>query len=397
MPKRTNYNTFSIDDIDPEFIKANGTETDKTTMKTKTLTAFEISATTEDAKFTQFLNSQKATTHKTYASYLRQLSEFTNGESGTQMLKEHKDWKRKLFEFRQYLLNKKYSSNYAESATGMVRGYFSFWDKPLQFSRTERIKLRKRSRTTSDFSFDQATLAKMRLVGTTRTRCYLSLGKAFGLRAEDFTHRLNFGMFRKLNLNQPAPIFVAKITTTKEDCPAFLYLDQDAINDLKPFLAEMKSKPDSARVWKARKEDLSKMLQRLAVKAEIDAHGDKIRWHGLRAFLFNSLCRVMSTEKSKQITGKQLSESAYLNEKDLLEDYAKVMPLIAYDTNHIKEKINELVQSLTEKDALIKQQTEEINTLRMRLNENNSTMSKLLNLPTIAREMKKAKEKVLID
>jgi hypothetical protein len=308
-----------------------------------------------DAKFSQFLRSQKPTTRKTYESYLRRLNEFTKGESGAQMIKESKEWKRKLFEFRQYLLDKKYSSNYAESCTGMVRGFFSFFDKPLQFSRTERIKLRKRSRSTSDFNFDQTTLAKMRLVGTTRTRAYLSLGKAFGLRAEDFTHRLNFGIFRKLDLDQPAPIFVAKIQTTKEDCPAFLYLDEDAINDLKPFLEENKAKPDSARIWKARKEDLNKMVQRLASRAEIDSHGGKIRWHGLRAFLFNSLCRVMSTEKSKQITGKQLSESAYLNEKDLAIDYAKVMPLIAYDTNHVKEKVSELEEEVKEKDARIRE------------------------------------------
>ena len=134
----------------------------------------------EDTKFSQFLKSQKATTRKTYSSYLKRLGEFTNNESGSEMLKESKEWKRRLFEFRQWLLTKKYSSNYAESCTGMVRGFFGFFDRPLQFSRAERIKLRKRSRTTNDFSFDQATLAKMRLVGTVRTRAYLSLGKAFG-------------------------------------------------------------------------------------------------------------------------------------------------------------------------------------------------------------------------
>ena len=349
-----------------------------------------------DTKFTQFLNSQKATTRKTYASYLRQLSEFTNGETGSKMLLEHKEWKRKLFEFRQYLLTKKYSSNYAESCTGMVRGFFGFFDHPLQFSRTERIKLRKRSRTTSDFSFDQTTLAKMRLVGTVRTRAYLSLGKAFGLRAEDFTYRLNLGMLRRLDLTQPAPIFVAKIQTCKEDCPAFLYLDQDAINDLKPFLAEMKSKPDNARIWKARKEDLSKMVQRLASKAEIDSHGDKIRWHGLRAYLFNSLCRVISTEKAKQVCGKTLSESAYLNEKDLLEDYAKVMPLTAYDSNHIKEKVSELTQNLDEKDALIKQQQQEINALKTQLAQNGNIVKILAKREAMTKGINETEDDIIL-
>jgi uncharacterized coiled-coil protein SlyX len=161
----------------------------------------------------------------------------------------------------------------------------------------------------------------------------------------------------------------------------------------------MKSKPDSTRIWKARKEDLSKMVQRLASKAEIDAHGDKIRWHGLRAYLFNSLCRVVSTEKAKQVVGKQLSESAYLNEKDLLEDYAKVMPLTAYDTNHVKEKVNELSQSLTEKDALIKQQQIEINALKLKLSENNNTMNKMdARLTTLEEiERKKPEKKTVWD
>jgi hypothetical protein len=60
----------------------------------------------EDAKFQQFLKSQKKTTRRTYESYLR-MSEFTNNESGSQLLRESKEWKRRIFEFRQWLLDKK--------------------------------------------------------------------------------------------------------------------------------------------------------------------------------------------------------------------------------------------------------------------------------------------------
>lgn len=103
-----------------------------------------------DPEFAKFLAVQKKSTRFTYTSYLRRLREFTP-ESGSEMLRNRKEWLTKIFTFGQWLEEKGYSGTCVQSCQGCVRGFFSSNRKPLEFTKSERKKLRDKSRSTEDF------------------------------------------------------------------------------------------------------------------------------------------------------------------------------------------------------------------------------------------------------
>ena len=355
MPKGQSLSNNLKKDLDPEFINAKATETEKTTMKAKAETRqpFEISATPEDPEITEFLQAQKRNTRNTYSTYVKRITEFSH-ESGKEILANREQWERKIFAFDNWLKEKSYSPNYCESVTGCLRGFFSYWRKPLNLTSTERKRLRKRTRTTEDYFLSTEDLAKMYLCGTTKNRYVCAVGKSIGLRAEDFS-KLTYGQFRTLDLNVEAPVFLGEIQTEKEGVKAFCYLDKDAIESVKALLEQSTKQPDQKQIWTARSEDLSPLLRRLADKANINYGQKKLRFHCMRKFLYDNLNRTMSTDKAKQIIGKQISESAYLNPESLKEDFRNAMHYLAFNGNGIKTKVSELEQKLLEKDALIKQ------------------------------------------
>ena len=85
----------------------------------------------------------------------------------------------------------------------------------------------------------------------------------------------------------------------------------------------------------------------------------------------------MSTEKAKQIIGKQISEGAYLNPESLKEDYKNAMHYTAFNGNGVKQKVTDLEQKLLEKDALIRQLQ---NQLAQTQNQTEQTSRELYNL-----------------
>jgi hypothetical protein len=323
-----------------------------------------------DSEITEFLNAQKKSTRNTYTTYFKRITEFSH-ETGKEILANREQWERKIFALDNWLREKTYSPNYCESVTGCLRGYFSYYRKPLNLTSTERKKLRKRSRTTEDLYLDSDILGKLYLVGTVKARYVVAVGKSIGLRAEDFS-KLTYGQFRSTDLNAEAPVFLGEIQTEKEAVKAFCYLDRDAIESVKALLEVNKDKPDSKQIWTARSEDLSPLLRRLADKAKIQYGQKRIRFHCLRKFLSDNLSRVMSESKWKQIIGKQISESAYCSPQTLREDFKEAMKYLEFNGHILKGKVSNLEQQLAEKDALIKQQAQKIASLE----SNNGIMRK---------------------
>jgi integrase len=320
--------------------------------KLKTIEPIEISL-SEDNEITEFLNAQSKNTKATYSTYMKRICEFSK-VSGKQLLSEHKQYEHKIFAFQNWLIQKGYSPNYIESCLGCLRGFFSYYRKPLMLTSLERKKIRRRRRTTEDFNYDSETLYKMWLCGSTKMRYVIAMAKSIGLRAEDFS-KITYGKLRSLDLNAELPIFLGEIETEKEDVKAYCFLDKDAVESIKALLETNKDKRDSKEVWSARSDDLSQAVKRLADKAKINYGSKRIRFHGFRKFLFDALNRVMSIEKAKMIIGKQTSEEAYLSIETLRESFKEVQSLIAFNGNGVKHKVNELEQQLLEKDALIQQ------------------------------------------
>lgn len=307
---------------------------------------------TEDTKIAEFLNHQKKSTRNTYTSMFRRLKEFCN-VSGEEMLAEPSLWKKKLFEFQSYLLEHGYSEYYAQTATSMIRGFFDYHDRRLDFNRADRKRLSERNRKTEDYLFDKSDISRMAMHGNLREKYVLLVGKSIGLRAGDFVN-ITYGKLRGLKYDNGAPVFIGETVTQKERVKAYPFLDTDAVEIVKAVLEANKDKPNDEHILmtKSKKKhntyqkmqdaELSYILQSLARKAKIEHGSKRIRFHCLRKYLSDRLSSVMSESKWKQIVGKKISEGAYISADSLREDYAKAMPNIAISNTTTNDKVSEL-------------------------------------------------------
>ncbi len=306
----------------------------------------------EDKVISDYLSVQSKHTKRTYSTYMKRLLEFTN-QNGKQILAESEQWRKRIFEFYTWLKAKGYSSGYCQSTTAMVRSFFGFYDKPLNLRKFDARKLSRGERVTTDYKFDKATLQKMidPILGTTLLQRYVcAVGKSFGLRSEEFVE-FHYSDFRKLNLDNDAPIYVGRIFTKKEGVYANAFLDSDSIPIVKALLEQNRNKKDSDKVYSGRAQDLSPILRRLASKVGIKTN-ERIRFHCLRAYLCNCLGSVCSESTWKTIVGKKCHEDAYINNPEKLrEAYVRAMNQIS--VSHVQNvNLSMLTEAQKEIDAL---------------------------------------------
>jgi hypothetical protein len=184
-------------------------------------------------------------------------------------------------------------------------------------------------------------------VGDLEDQYVVLVGKSFGLRPSDFLE-LKRGLFVSIDLNSEPPISIGKIYTTKEKTAAFPFLDSDAVPIIKTMLDNMTRQgltdPNEPMLRYRDENTLTQILQRLADKAGIKYGNKVVRFHCLRKFLIDRLKDVMSESAWKQIVGKKISESAYVSEERLREDYSKVMVETAFSKTPAESEIELLVK-----------------------------------------------------
>jgi len=342
----------------------------------------------EDSVISEFLNHQKKGTKNTYSSMFRRLKEFCD-TTGQEMLDNPELWKKKIFEFKNYLIELNYSEYYAQTATSMIRGFFDYYEKPLKFRRADRRRLAERNRKTEDYPFDKADMAKLAMHADLKSKYVLLVGKSVGLRAGDFVN-FTYGKFRGVKLDSDAPIFIGETVTKKERVKAFPFLDSDAIPIVKEILEANKDRPDSEYILmtKSKKkrnsfnrmqpDNLSTILQSLAKKAKIQHGSKRIRFHCLRKYLSDRLSSAMSESKWKQVVGKKISEGAYISANSLREDYLRAMPNIVISSNgngKIKKDLEDTKQSVETMAEIIASQKAEIERLKAEMASKSDTDS----------------------
>ena len=326
-----------------------------------------------DKTYIDFLSSQKTSTRNTYKSFLRRISEFTN-MTGEQVLASKKadkgfEWERKAIEFKQWMKQQGYSDNSAETAINTLRSFFDYYRTPLTFTQTETRKLNtKAKRVTKDYMITNEDIAKLVFVGNLREKYVILAGKSFGLRVGDFCS-LTYGCFRSINLNAEVPIYMGETQTEKEGVIAHPFIDSDALPVIKAMLDANTSKPDNERIITVQEEELSTMMQQLAVKANINLGGKHLRFHCLRKYLIDRLSSMMSESKWKQIVGKAISEDAYVSSLDLRESYTKVMKLTTCINGNGNGKVSKLSEEVTKLQTEVKNQQEEIKTLKSQIDK----------------------------
>lgn len=303
-----------------------------------------------DAPVNEWLNSQKLSTRTTYRAYWLRFHEFT-GLSGSEILASRaKDknfaWERKVIEFKNWLTEKGYSTYTSTAATMAVRSFFEYHRSHLEFRPQESSKIAKRARTTEDYRFSLADLAKMDAVGDLTEKYVLRAGKSFGLRAGDFL-RLARGDIEPYVNKGEAPISIGGYATKKEGITAYPFIDADFLPILRLRLDGMirdgLTKPTDRMLPYGYEVQLSRVIKRLVTRAGINTGNAKTRFHCMRKFLIDRLSSHMSESKWKQIVGKSISESAYVSPDSLREDYARAMPEMTFaKATELEERVKDL-------------------------------------------------------
>jgi len=191
-------------------------------------------------------------------------------------------------------------------------------------------------------------------VGTPQERFILLAGKDLGLRSIDFIN-LRQGAFARVvdqKKDGETPFYFGETYTQKEGVTAYPFLTLDGLEASRVWLQVLETKglrDDNKPMLNVQKKELTINLRRIAQKAGIKPHGQRIRFHCLRKFLADKLSLRMSENKWKQIIGKHIDEGAYVGHFDLEEGYASVLNRIQIpkhtETNHV------LVKEIEEKNT----------------------------------------------
>jgi len=312
-----------------------------------------------------WLNTLSKSTKNVYTFYWKKFLEFTS-MNGKEILEDKRNegngkWKSKLFDFKKHLLKtptKKHpegmSENSVKTAIGCIRGFFSYYETPIRFTRGEKARLKKAKRKRKDYKFSKNDLRKIAMVSNLKEKYIVLVGKSLGLRASDFI-RLIYGDYRALDLTQEAPIGLSEIDTFKEGCSANPFLDSDSVSIIQQLLDSNRDKKDSDRVLDIRKTELTVILQRLTKRANISSGNQHVRFHGLRKYLIDRISAYCSESQWKQIVGKVISEGEYVSTRQLQPIYARAMKDISCLTlNNNTGVLKETIEHLETENRILK-------------------------------------------
>ena len=211
-----------------------------------------------------------------------------------------------------------------------VRSFFAFNRMDLKFTRQQTRILRKAPKPVySDYLFEKSDLRKMSKVANPQEKYLLLVGSNLGLRSVDFI-ALSQGVFARA-LGKEPPVFLGKLWTQKESVHAYPFLLTDGLAAAEAWLQILESKglrDDKAPMLTIQSKELTENLKRLAKKAGIETHGQRIRFHCLRKWLIDIISAFMSESKWKQIVGKKISEHAYVSLRLLREKIREAQPLL---------------------------------------------------------------------
>jgi hypothetical protein len=241
---------------------------------------------------------------------------------------------------------KKLSDNSRQAFIHAVRSFFAYLRLDLQFIKQQKRFLGKKARLVEhDYHFSLKDLEEMVKMANPQEKYIMLAGKDLGLRPVDFLvlSQGHFARALKQRETEEAPILLGEIYTQKEGVNAYPFLTDDGLEAARIWLRNLKSKDrydDKKPMLEIQEKELTENLKRLAKKAGIDTHGERIRFHCLRKFLIDRLSKKTSESKWKQIVGKQIDEGAYVSPLALKEIYADVMNSIqlpkAEPVNHDK-------------------------------------------------------------
>jgi len=264
-------------------------------------------------------------------------------------------FEREIEKFHSYLIENGYSINSARNMTLGIRQLFRYYQMPVTMRSGSKVS--QTVKTTKNFPLTIEHVRKMFQVANLKERMVLALAVDTGLRISDFL------AIKKTDLpplDAESPIAFT-LLTQKEKIPAHCFLSKETVDILKTYLPTLKKKSNEylfASNGKSHLSDeaVSKMLNRLAEKAQINLNGKRLTFHCFRKmFLSASIDSGIGLTAGKKLCGKAIarSDDTYLTTVKLREKFIQLKKFLTI-TQTVKsedkklEKLSSLVAKLAE-------------------------------------------------
>jgi integrase len=235
-------------------------------------------------------------------------------------------FEKEIEKFHSHLLEKGYSINSARNMTLGIRQLFRYYQMPVTMRSGSKVS--QTVKTTKNFPLTIEHVRKMFQVANLKERTILTLAVDTGLRISDFLK------IKKTDLPplDAEPPIAFTLLTQKEKIPAHCFLCQETVDQLKTYLPTLKKKNNEylfASNGKSHISDeaVSKMLNRLAEKAQIDLNGKSLTFHCFRKmFLSASIDSGIGLTAGKKLCGKAIarSDDTYLTTVKLREKFIQL-------------------------------------------------------------------------
>ena len=241
-------------------------------------------------------------------------------------------FEKEIEKFHSHLLEKGYSINSARNMTLGIRQLFRYYQMPVTMRSGSRVS--QTVKTTKNFPLTIEHVRKMFQVASLKERTVLTLAVDTGLRISDF---LQIKKTDLPPLDQKPPIAFT-LLTQKEKIPAYCFLSKETVNQLKTYLPTLKKKKTNEYLFASNgkshisDEAISKMLNRLAEKAQINLNGKSLTFHCFRKmFLSASIDSGIGLTAGKKLCGKAIarSDDTYLTTVKLREKFVQLKKFLS--------------------------------------------------------------------
>jgi site-specific recombinase XerD len=266
-------------------------------------------------------------------------------------------FEKEIEKFHSYLIEEGYSINSARNMTLGIRQLFRYYQMPVTMRSGSRVS--QTVTTTKNFPLTIEHVRKMFDVANLKERTVLSLAVDTGLRISDFLS-IKKADLPPLDVEPPVAF---TLLTQKEKITANCFLSQESVDLLKTYLPTL-SKKNNVYLFSSNgkshisDEAISKMLVRLAEKAQIDLNGKSLSFHCFRKmFLSSSIDSGIGLTAGKKLCGKAIprSDDTYLTTVKLREKFIQLKKFLA-----IKQSVKTENQQLEKLDSLVAKLAEEL-------------------------------------
>jgi len=320
-----------------------------------------------------FLQSLSKNTRKSYKTGLRKFEQYfekpideilklREQDLGSDDIHQKRRFEKEIEKFHQSLLDKGYGINTARTMTLGTIQIFRFYDMPLRKRYGSKI-----SRTvisTRDHMLTIFDIRKMYKVGDPRARALLCMSKDLGWRISDFLSILKADVEPLLQKESPVPF---RKLTKKEKVPAYSFLSDESLQDLKIYLPTLK--PANKWLWQGKRrnshldaESVNDLLKKLAKDAQLELTGS-LHFHAFRKLFMRTGVELGCNHWAiKMLVGKAVKSSdlTYISQAQLSETFLKISNILRINEPQLNakmpslEKAVELVMEVQKEELLVK-------------------------------------------